>query len=214
MGHFTDTFRVKIDAEACCARLSVRSVDERVDEHIIDVRDFNAATQEVTTGWCGTDIISTKRAGKDVMIAIRESELKRIIYRVSHQHWRIVCEQFISEVRTSGIEIQPYLVKDQPTLPIIPIEDIVDAVNKTVVPTMLSQFALIQSQIEKISKSNLIQVTAIKGSNESSNAIFIPNDLINTDLQGRASVETDETSSNAINEALAALKNLKKEDKS
>ena len=211
MGHFTDTFRVKIDTETCCVRLSVRSVDERVDEHIIDVRDFNAATQEVKTGWCGTDIISTKRVGKDVMIALRESELKRIIYRVSHQHWRILCEQFISEVRTSGIEIQPYLVKDQPTLPIIPIEDIVDAVNKTVVPTMLSQFALIQSQIEKISSSNFIQVTAVQDASTDT-AVFIPTDLINTELEGRADVETGQSSSTAINEALAALKKLKEKE--
>lgn len=214
MGHFTDTFRVKIDVETCCARLAVRSVDERVDEHIIDVRDFNAATQEVKTGWCGTDIISTKRVGNDVMIAIRESELKRIIYRVSHQHWRIVCEQFISEVRTSGIEIQPYLIKDQPPIPVIPIEDIVSAVNRTVVPTMLSQFAMIQSQLEKISTSNLIQVTAVKDTSSSDGAVFIPNNLINQNLEGRASIETDESSSNAINEALAALKKLKQEDKS
>ena len=211
MGHFTDTFRVKIDAETCCARLSVRSVDERVDEHIIDVRDFNAATQEVTTGWCGTDIISTKRVGNDVMIAIRESELKRIIYRVAHQHWRLVCEQFISEVRTSGIEIQPYIVKDSPALPIIPIEDIVSAVTKTVIPPILSQFAMIQSQLEKISSSNFIQVTAVQDASTDT-PVFIPTDLINTELEGRADVETGQSSSTAINEALAALKKLKEKE--
>ena len=209
MGHFTDTFKAKIDAENCTVRLSVRSSDERVDEHIIDVRDFNAATQEVSDGWCGTDLISTKRAGNDVMIAIRESDVKRIIYRVTHQHWRLVCEEFLSGVRTSGIEIQPYIIREKPEMPRIPIEEIVDAVTKSMMPSLLGEFATLQQRLQTLATSNFIQVTAVKTTTESSNAVFIPNDIINTNLTGNAQINSEQSSSDALAEALEALKQLK-----
>ena len=210
MGHFSETFRVKIDAELCAVRLSVRSVDERVDEHILDVRDFNAATQEVSEGWCGTDLISSKRVGSDVMVAIRESSVKRIIYRVTHQHWRLVCEQFISEVRMSGIEIQPYVVREKPEPIRIPIEEIAAAVQNTLIPQLQSEFSLLKQQINQITSSNLIQVTAIKDPTSSSgSAVFIPSDIINKDLSGNAQVSTQQSTSTALDEALEALRKLK-----
>ena len=124
MGHFSDTFRVKINAETCQVRLSVRSDDKRVDEHILDVRDFNAATQEVAEGWCGTDLVSSKRIGNEVLVSIRESSIKRILYRVSYDHWRIVCEEFLREIRQSGVEIRPSLIKEQPAPIKVPVQEI------------------------------------------------------------------------------------------
>ena len=211
MSHFSETFRVKIDAENCTVKLSVRSSDERVDEHIIDVRDFNAATQEVSMGWGGSDAIKTKRAGHNVFISVQESDQKRIIYQVPHQNWRLLCEQFINAVRESGIEIAPYIVKDQPSVPEIPIVDIVNAIQQMIMPSMEAKFSTLQEQIQGItSNSNFIQVTAVHDTSSSSNTpVFIPTNIINPNIEGSAEVDSDVSSSSSLDDALAALKKLK-----
>ena len=109
MGHFADIFRIKLNADEGTVRLSVRSADERADEHIVDIRDFNVVTQDVESGWYGTYAIEIKRKNKTVIVAIRESQWKRAIYNVSYPHWRQVCEQFISLIRSEGLEIQAYI---------------------------------------------------------------------------------------------------------
>lgn len=211
MAHFSETFRIKIDAENCTVKLSVKSADGRVDMHIIDVRDFNAATQEVSIGWGGCDAIKTKRVGQDVMVSVEESEHKRIIYRFSNQEWRILCEQFLIGVRESGIEVAPYIIKEQPSVPEIPIADIVNAMYQMIMPRMDDAFAELREEIQSItSNSNLIQVTAVHDtSSESNTPVFIPTNIINSNIEGSAEVEADVSSSSSLDDALAALKKLK-----
>jgi hypothetical protein len=213
MGHFSETFRIKIDPNDCNVELSVKSADGRADMHIIDVRDFNAATQEVSYGWGGCDAIKTKRIGNDVLVSIEESEHKRVIYRFSYQEWRILCEQFVGEVRSSGIEISPYIVKEAANEIQIPVEDIINALQQTLMPQIEAKLSAMDDNFATLlSRSNLIQVTAVQDTSTSTGgAVFIPSDIINTDLSGNAQVNTQQSSSSAIDDALAALKKLKGE---
>jgi len=215
MGHFSETFRIKIDAENCTVKLSVKSSDGRVDMHIIDVRDFNAATQEVSSGWGGCDAIKTKKVGLDVLVSIEESEHKRIIYRFSNQEWRILCEQFISEIRSSGIEVQPYIVKEAAQEIEIPVHDIINAIQQTLLPQLDMKMTELESKVKAqvsaiTSAGNMIQVTAVHDtSSDSSTPVFIPTNIINSNIEGSAEVEADVSSSGSLDDALAALKKLK-----
>lgn len=213
MGHFSETFRLKIEPESCTVQFSVKSTDGRVDMHIIDIRDFNAATQEVSFGWGGCDSIKTKRVGKDVLVSIEESDQKRMIYRFTYQEWRVLCEQFISELRSSGVEVSPYVVKQQIEKLRIPVDDIIIAIQQTVLPHIETRFIELQEQVSQITNNaNMIQVTAIHDTSlDNSTPVFIPTDLINSNLEGNASVESDVTSSSSLDDALAALKKLKGE---
>jgi len=215
MGHFSDTFRVKIDAEIGAVRLSVRSADERVDEHIIDVRDFNAATQEVDNGWVGTDLISAKRRGNHVILAVKESEYKRIIYQVTYQHWRIVCEQFISEVRQSGMEIKSNIVRDMVGLPKVPVAEIVGEVTRHLIPLIQDEFEQIKAEMRaQLQNIRITTVAPIQGSTSSfiqDEVVFIPEDLINNDLAGDLTISSDQSSSSDVSDALEALRKLKGE---
>ena len=216
MGHFSDTFRVKIDADTATVRLSVRSADERVDEHIIDVRDFNAATQEVDNGWVGTDVISSKRLNNDVILAVKESEYKRIIYRVTYQHWRIVCEQFISEVRLSGVEIKSNIIRDMVGLPKVPVAEIVGEVTRHLIPLIQDEFeqikAEMRAQLQNISITSVAPTSSVSTSSIiPDDVVFIPDDLINEDLAGDVTVSSDKSSSSDVSDALKALRKLKGE---
>jgi hypothetical protein len=218
MSHFADTFRIKIDADTGSVRLSVRSADERVDEHIIDVRDFNAATQEVENGWVGTDVISSKRLNNNIIIAIKESDYKRIIYQVTYQHWRIVCEQFISAVRVSGIEVKSSIIRDRVGLPQLPIADIVGAVKSSLIPLIQDEFEQIKAEIRmQLSNINVTYSRSAETVNQSGivqdDVIFIPDDLINKDLEGDIQVSSDQSSSSDVSDALEALRKLKGDKK-
>ena len=218
MSHFSDTFRVKIDTDTGCVRLSVRSADERVDEHFIDVRDFNAAIQEVEDGWVGTDQISSKRVNNNVILAVKESDYKRIIYQVTYQHWRVVCEQFISEIRIAGIEVKSTLIRDRVSMPKIPIEDIVGAVQSSLIPIIQDEFEQIKAAIRmQLSNINVTYTGSApvgqpQGSS-SDDVVFIPNDLINSDLDGDVQVSSNQSSASDVSDALEALRKLKKGDK-
>lgn len=210
MGHFADTFRVKINAETCQVRLSVRSDDKRVDEHLLDIRDFNAATQEIAEGWCGTDLISTKRIGNEVLVSIRESGIKRILYRVSYNHWRIVCEEFLRELRVSGVEIRPAVVQEKPAPIRVPVEEIVQAVASSILPAVSGQMNLILKEIKDFKATKLVQVTEVKQAT-GDEAIFIPSNLMSSNISGDAKITSVESEGDQLDDALAALKKLKKD---
>lgn len=215
MGHFSETFRIKIDSENCTVKLSVKSADGRVDMHIIDVRDFNSATQEVSSGWAGCEAIKTKKVGKDVIVSISESEHKRIVYRFSNQEWRVLCEQFIGEIRSSGIEVQPYIVKEAAQEIEIPVHDIINAIQQTILPQFQTQISNLEERLKEqilgiTSAGNMIQVTAVHDTSSGDNTpVFIPTNIINSNLEGNASVNTSESGGSSIEDALAALKKLK-----
>lgn len=208
MGHFADQFRIKIVTETGKVRLSFKSSDNRVDEHILDVRDFNAACQETDTGWCGTDDVSTKKIGHEVLLSIKESHNKRILYRLPYDQWRLVVETFVQAVRSSGIFIQPNLIKDKPEL-VIPIQQIASSVADTIMPKIRQEFLEMKEALSSIRVSAPVEQPKL----DDNFPVFIPEGLVGLNITGDAGVKTKTQESTGLDDALQALKNLKGEQK-
>ena len=216
MSHFTDIFRVRVNPEDATVRFSVKSSDERIDEHVLDIRDFNAATQE-GTGWVGTDAISTKKVGQTMMISVTESHLKKVVYKLPYPTWRVLVDQFIGEIRTAGVEIRPALIQAQPPPIKIDINEIVSALMGRIVPFISSETSAIKTQLaELLTKGVTLQsvVTSSSVEVDSDTPVFIPSDLLSASkVKGDAKVSTTTTQDETITDSVAALKAAKLKQK-
>lgn len=214
MGHFSDIFRVSVNAEDASVRLSVRSSESQVDEHILSIGDFNAATQR-GTGWVGSDTIRTRIAGGIATVSIAESAHKKTLYRIPLPFWQMLVEQFITALRESGVQVRPAIVQAQPppirvdsAALVRDMEKVIGPVIRSEIATVREEVAALRSYMEKFKGASFAPATMARPAAEE--PVFIPSEISAGDLTGSAQTTTTSGDASDVASAAAALRATKR----
>lgn len=92
MSHFFSPLQISKSSESGFVRLSIRTSDDRVDEHTIpeaSLWEMVDKQEDSPSDWEGTEALKVKFSHPLVSLSIRVSDTHRVIYRFDYRHFSV-----------------------------------------------------------------------------------------------------------------------------
>jgi len=212
MSHFSTVAKMKYKTDLNAVLLSIRSSDSHVDEFLIPSSDAVSFCSSEEEGWFGVGCLKGKIKSDHSILCVEVGYNKRTLYSFSVSNFTIFRAQLRSLLRTAQNEGARLVLSQADHIRLSSDNPIVDY-DKIAGHVVSRLGPLIQTMLRNVPQPVIIreeQTSPVPRSSRPSSPpiktdVFIPNDILDSKIEGKVNVEQKQTKSD-VSEAAKALR--------
>ena len=218
MSHFSSVARMKYKEDLHAVLLAIRSSESHVEEYLIPASDAASFCNSPDEGWFGVGCLKGKIKSSSSILCIEIGYNKRSLYAFSNSNFTVFRAQLRSLLRSAQDEGARLVLSQADHIHLSSNNPIVDY-DKIAGHVVSRLSPLIQTMLRNVPKPVIIReertspvLPSQSPSTPINTGVFIPNDILDSKIEGKVNVQQKQTKSDA-SEAAKALREARRRNK-